>query len=158
LQVYVRIILRNGRCNAESEGEMITVNGKTLEVGDTAVFRCGGKAIIEKIEYELYNLGNRVYYKGNYYSTLYKNDGKECDSGDCVLDIIDIEKAPKPEIVEVTSEVSFSNCIFGKKTEHIIKMKYKESFEYLQKPIEFKLKYVVDVANKKILSVKIVED
>lgn len=71
---------------------MIIVQGKVLEVGDTAVFRCGGKAVVTDVDngYLTFN----EYDAENYFN----NDGTVFKNSTCITDIIDIIKAPKPNI------------------------------------------------------------
>lgn len=86
---------------------MITVNGKTLEVGDTAVFRCGGKAVIGHMYHNCGLSGNVIIFQDNNETYLdngfhYYDDGTSQPFANhgVVFDIVDIIKAPKPEIKE----------------------------------------------------------
>ena len=92
---------------------MITVNGKTLEVGDKVIFRNNGIGIIKNTE----NSGEYtlIEFKDDSVSSLlWLNNGHFDDKLDnSILDIIDIEKAPKPEIVIYNRELWFEDGYDG---------------------------------------------
>lgn len=113
---------------------MIKVNGKVLEIGDTAVFRCGIKDIVESIykkkivtdlSYDVYKFKTFI----NGFSWL--DDGGQDERYSQPLDIIDIIKA-EPKIVK-------SNFRFA----------------YSKRDLIFSVE--ADLTNRKILSVEVVE-
>ncbi len=126
---------------------MITVNNKVLEVGDTAVFRNGGVAVVKSIKSD------------NVYFNIFKSDyrfyenGKNYYNGMDMLDIIDIIKAPEPETL-------FIELTYNKDLDENIACCY-DSFEYLTECKDECNKDIavlkVTMIDKKLISVEVVE-
>jgi hypothetical protein len=130
---------------------MIKVNDKVLEVGDTVVFRNGGKSIVENVSYYSEDLF-LIDIKG--YQANWFNNGRFFVENDTDLDIVDIIKAPKPE--EIFIELTYNYGL-----DENIAICY-DSFEYLT---ECKDECNEDIAvlkvvmkDKKLISVEVVQN
>lgn len=130
---------------------MITVNNKVLEVGDTAVFRCGGKAVVTANYYLYYNYIKTEFLSDQKYTAdgFYLLSGRKHE-----LDIVDIIKAPEPEEI-------FIELTYNKGLDENIACCY-DSFEYLTECKDYHNKDIavlkVTMRDKKLISVEVVEN
>lgn len=127
---------------------MIIVNDKELEVGDKVKFRCGGESVVLR-----YGGGDAVYFPDSddgYY--CYKDNGNIHGYKSHLLDIIDIIKKPKPEILTYYTNVydhGYGYCSYNT---------LKETTEADVSNIRIAtVKTTIDITNNKILSVEIVK-